>query len=71
MPEKKDASSGREGQGVQEPLGETAKESADERRVRGRELRKSVPRSSHATWKPPADRRDPVDILEEFFQSNG
>ncbi len=30
----------------------------------GRSLRKEVPRSSHADWTPPADRRNPVDIVE-------
>lgn len=34
-----------------------------ERRVRGRELRKIVPRSLHATWQQPSGRRDPVQIL--------
>src|SRR5262245_64748760 len=28
-------------------------------------MRKAVPRESHAQWEPPADRPDPVDILEE------
>jgi uncharacterized protein (DUF2252 family) len=31
--------------------------------VRGRSLRRHAPRSSHAHWKAPADRRDPVQIL--------
>jgi len=31
----------------------------------GKDLRVKVPRSSHAGWKAPADRRDPIDILEE------
>ncbi len=31
-----------------------------ERRSAGQALRKLVPRSLHATWKPPADREDPV-----------
>ena len=35
----------------------------DERRAMGRELRAKVPRSAHADWEPPADRRDPVDVL--------
>src|SRR5262249_8654970 len=35
-----------------------------ERREVGRAARKAVPRSSHAGWKPPADRADPVDLLE-------
>ena len=35
------------------------------RRDWARELRGAAPRSSHATWKPPDDRRDAVDILRE------
>ena len=31
----------------------------------GRLLRQDTPRSSHAGWKPAADRRDPIDILVE------
>ncbi|HEY1295683.1 MAG TPA: DUF2252 domain-containing protein [Chloroflexota bacterium] len=38
--------------------------SIEERRARGREVRKTVPRQAHSTWKPAADRRSPVDILE-------
>jgi uncharacterized protein (DUF2252 family) len=34
-------------------------------RLRGRERRTAVPRSSHAQWAPPQDRPDPVAILEE------
>jgi len=30
----------------------------------GRALREALPRSSHATWQPPAKHRDPVAILE-------
>ena len=37
----------------------------DEWRARGRERRSSAPRSSHAQWAPPADRPDPVAVLEE------
>ncbi len=37
----------------------------DEWRAKGREWRSSVPRSSHAQWAPPADRPDPVAVLEE------
>jgi len=43
--------------------------SIEERRTRGREVRKTVPRQAHAAWKPAADRRSPVDILE--LQSAG
>jgi hypothetical protein len=31
----------------------------------GRALRDRVPRESHATWKPAANRPDPIDLLEE------
>ena len=37
----------------------------DEWRARGRERRRSASRSSHAGWAPPADRPDPVAVLEE------
>src|SRR6266852_5624768 len=36
-----------------------------DRRSAGRELRKKVPRSSHAEWTPAADRSDPLSLLEE------
>ena len=36
-----------------------------ERMDEGRQLRKQVPRSSHAGWSPPADRPDPLDLLRE------
>jgi hypothetical protein len=39
--------------------------SPDARGQQGRALRKLVPRSAHARWEPPADRRDPVQILQE------
>src|SRR5579863_1724105 len=35
----------------------------EERIQAGRALRGSVPRKSHAGWKPPADRPDPIDLL--------
>jgi uncharacterized protein (DUF2252 family) len=31
----------------------------------GKALRETLPRSSHAGWKAPAGRRDPIDILDE------
>jgi uncharacterized protein (DUF2252 family) len=34
-------------------------------RDRGTAIRKEVPRSSHAGWAPPPDRRDPLAILDE------
>lgn len=38
---------------------------AAERRAAGRDLRSAAPRSSHAEWAAPPDRRDPVSLLEE------
>ena len=37
----------------------------EERRQAGHDLRKLVPRSQHAVWEAPADRRDPLQILLE------
>jgi uncharacterized protein (DUF2252 family) len=37
----------------------------EERAAAGRALRRRVPRSSHAEWKPPSTRRDPLEILAE------
>lgn len=39
-----------------------------ERLAAGKALRDSVPRASHAEWKPSKKRRDPIDILEESNQ---
>jgi uncharacterized protein (DUF2252 family) len=36
-----------------------------ERVARGQAQRAEVPRSSHAEWSPPSNRRDPIDLLEE------
>jgi uncharacterized protein (DUF2252 family) len=36
-----------------------------ERLQEGKARRRKVPRSSHAEWKPPDNRPDPVDVLEE------
>lgn len=43
--------------------------SRDERLNAGRELRDRVPRQSHAEWKPPLNRRDPVEVLEQSNQN--
>jgi uncharacterized protein (DUF2252 family) len=43
--------------------GEPGALAADERRAQGKALRDAVPREAHAGWKPPKDRRDPVDLL--------
>src|SRR5580704_11691895 len=37
----------------------------DERQAQGSSSRTSTPRSSHAGWAPAADRRHPVDLLED------
>jgi uncharacterized protein (DUF2252 family) len=37
----------------------------DERASLGKAARATVPRSAHASWEPPPDRADPVDLLEE------
>src|SRR5262245_34597408 len=36
-----------------------------ERAAKGKQARQAVPRGSHQGWQPPADRRDPVEILQE------
>lgn len=40
-------------------------DSIKQRARQGRELRKQTPRSSHAGWSPPADRPDPIALLQE------
>jgi uncharacterized protein (DUF2252 family) len=40
-----------------------------ERAVAGRAARKSAPRSSHGSWEPAPDRRDPVEVLESQAKS--
>src|SRR5271166_3764194 len=39
--------------------------SADERRAAGKALRDGTPRDAHGGWKPPKDRRDPIELLHE------
>ncbi|MFM0008562.1 DUF2252 family protein, partial [Paraburkholderia dipogonis] len=39
-----------------------------ERLAAGQALRDRVPRGSHADWTPSAQRRDPIEILEESNQ---
>jgi uncharacterized protein (DUF2252 family) len=36
-----------------------------ERSARGKSARSAVPRASHAVWDPPAERANPIDLLEE------
>ncbi|HTJ89964.1 MAG TPA: DUF2252 domain-containing protein [Acidocella sp.] len=35
-----------------------------ERRAQGKALRQVAPRNAHAGWKPPRDRRDPIELLD-------
>ncbi len=42
--------------------------SRTERLEIGKTLRNQLPRADHAKWKPTANRRDPIDILEESNQ---
>ncbi len=42
--------------------------SSKERLEMGKRLRSQLPRAIHAQWQPPANRRDPIDILEESNQ---
>jgi len=37
----------------------------DKRRAKGRALRETVQRMSHAGWKPPKDRGDPIELLDK------
>lgn len=41
----------------------------DERAARGKSARAEVPRSVHAGWEPAADRRPPLDLLQEQARS--
>jgi uncharacterized protein (DUF2252 family) len=40
-----------------------------ERAARGRAARHAIPRDAHASWEPPAGRRNPVELLEEQAQT--
>src|SRR5271165_5654408 len=39
--------------------------SADQRRAAGKALRDATPRAAHGGWKPPEDRRDPIELLHD------
>jgi Uncharacterized protein conserved in bacteria (DUF2252) len=52
-------------QSVEANSGAIPFKSPDERRSEGKALRDDVPREDHGHWKPPKDRRDPVDILND------
>ncbi|MDW5598408.1 DUF2252 domain-containing protein [Conexibacter stalactiti] len=42
---------------------------ADERAARGRAARAEVPRRAHGAWSAPADRRSPLELLEQQAQT--
>jgi len=44
---------------------ESRRSTPDERHEHGRAARKVAARSSHAEWSPPADRRDPVEVITD------
>src|SRR5499426_3852422 len=47
------------------PVKQVAHPSIDERKAMGRQAGERTPPSSHANWRPAADRPDPVGLLEE------
>jgi uncharacterized protein (DUF2252 family) len=47
------------------PHAESSYESIEQRRAGGKALRDKVPRASHAGWKAPKRRRDPIELLIE------
>ncbi|HST42786.1 MAG TPA: DUF2252 domain-containing protein [Conexibacter sp.] len=47
----------------------TAAPGVEERAARGRAARAEVPRRAHATWSAPADRRSPLELLEQQAQT--
>jgi uncharacterized protein (DUF2252 family) len=47
------------------PAADDQYRTASERRAEGKALRDDVPREAHGGWKPPKDRRNPVDLLLE------
>lgn len=49
---------------IKELLAHENKESAEESRERGKNLRKKVPRTSHATWEPSLYRLNPMDLIK-------
>jgi hypothetical protein len=42
---------------------------ASVRRAQGKALRDTVPRTSHAGWRAPKDRRDPIDLLSSRWKA--
>src|SRR6516165_4129540 len=52
-------------EGTRAAVGRVRHLSVDERRAKGRKARDSTPASSHAGWRPAADRPDPVGLLQQ------
>jgi uncharacterized protein (DUF2252 family) len=50
-------------------LREQSTRTSAERRAAGKAVRTRLPRSNHATWVPPADRPDPISLLEASNRS--
>lgn len=55
-------------EGVPTGTGVAQFRSRDQRIAAGKALRVRVPRESHAGWKPPVNRRDPIEILKASNQ---
>lgn len=53
---------------VQTVVGDSSFRSRDDRIAAGKAIREQVPRQSHASWNPPKNRRDPIQILQESNQ---
>jgi uncharacterized protein (DUF2252 family) len=53
-----------QGNGEKRPAAAPVRHVPEERAARGKAARGAVPRSSHAGWTAPADRPDPIGILE-------
>jgi uncharacterized protein (DUF2252 family) len=49
---------------MDEQAGSSAGKDTKERKVAGRAARQRLPRRRYATWEPPADRPDPIEILQ-------
>ena len=59
------AAASQEGAGPTDPPRRVTHLTPQERAARGKAARNDVPRADHGTWRPAADRPDPVTLLEE------
>jgi hypothetical protein len=53
-----------------EPSGRIEHLTVTERVAKGKEARAAVPRSSHGSWEPARERRDPIDLLEAHVRES-